>query len=143
MNSENEEKTGKKLEISEQPHRIRKKSQPDYEFFYEGIKETDRNWITAIFSFMKNRTGGEVVTILSVVALWRIVSSLIKEKSGLDGMTLTGCLAVSTMIFIIGLLAMLRVTKQKHAKNTQERKSKTSQSGVSTECPRNNGAAPR
>jgi len=116
--------------------------QPDYEFYETGVNEVERGWIKPILAFLNHRAGGEVVALVSILALWRIASELIKEKSGLDGITLAGCLAVTIMIFVIGLLAMLRATKAKHAEDTQENQSKKTQPRVGNKCENKNGATP-
>jgi undecaprenyl pyrophosphate phosphatase UppP len=79
---------------------------------------------------MKNRAGGVVVAVVAIYVLGRIASELI--KSGLNVMTFVGCLVIATMIFIVLLLATLRVTKNKHVENTQEDQNETSQFGDSS-----------
>ncbi len=92
---------------------------------------------------MKDRADGLVVAIVAILLLWRIATELIEQKSGLDAMTLAGCLAVATMIFVIGLLAMLRVTKAQYAKDTQENQSQKAQPRVGNERTNENGTTAR
>ncbi len=143
MDNRNEGQSGNGPRIPEQPFNGDRKSLPPYEFYQKGINEAGRGWVTAILAFMKNRTGGEVVAVVSILVLWRIASELIKEKSGLDSMTLVGCLAVAIMIFILGLLATIRVTKAKYAEDTQEKQGEKTQPGVGDERKKENGATPR
>lgn len=92
---------------------------------------------------MKDRADGAAVAVVAIVALWRIATELIEQKSGIDGMTLAGCLAVATMIFVIGLLAMFRVTKAQHPKDTEENESEKAQPGVGNERTNENGTTAR
>lgn len=110
------------------------RSRPPYEFYETGISEVGRGWIVALLAFLKNRAGGEVVAVVAILVLWRIASELIKEKSGLDGMALAGCLAVGIMIFVIGFLAMLRATKEPHVADSEKHESQKAKPGSSNEC---------
>ena len=143
MDNANEGHSGNGPRIPEQPSNGSGKGLPPYEFYQESINEAGRGWITAILAFMKDRAGGEVVAVVAILALWRIATELIRQKSGLDTMTLAGCLAVATLIFVIGLLAMLRVTKAKHAKDTQENESEKAQPRVGNERTNENGTTAR
>lgn len=142
MSDGNQEHNDSWPEISHKHSYDREKQRPDYKFYRKGINQAREEWITTILAFIQKRTGGEVVVLVAILALWRIASELIKERSSLYGMTLAGCLSVATMIFTIGLLAMLRVTKGKHAEDTQENQSKTPQPGVSNECQKEIGTTP-
>jgi len=84
-----------------------------------------------------------VVAAVAILALLGIAVELIKAKSGLDGMTLAGCLAVAMMIFIIGLLSMLRATKAQDAEDTQKNESEKAQPGTGNQRTHENGATAR
>lgn len=133
----------KKPEIPEQPFNGSRKLLPPYKFYQRGINEAGTIWIKPILAFMKDRAGGEVVAVVVILALWGVASEFIKGKSSLNIMALAGCLVVTTMIFVIGLLAMLRVTKAQYVEDTKENQSEKTQPGVGNECAKENGATPR
>jgi prolipoprotein diacylglyceryltransferase len=114
--------------------------QPPYELYEKGIIE--RGWIAPILSFLKNRGGGEVVAIAAIAALFGITIEFIRnKKDDPDKFTLVASLITAAMIFVIGLLAMLRATKVKNAEDTQEKQSQKTKSGISNECTHENGSS--
>lgn len=116
--------------------------QPHYEFYEKGINEIERGWIAPILSFLKNRGGGEVVAIAAIFALFGIAREFIRNKNDdPDKLTLVASLITAAMIFIIGLLAMLRATKVINAEDTQEKQSQKTQSGVGLERTHENGSS--
>lgn len=116
--------------------------QPPYELYKNGINEIERGWIALILSFLKNRGGGEVVTIAAILALFGITIEFIRNKNDdPDKLTLVASLITAAMIFIIGLLAMLRATKVRNAEDTQEKQSQKTQSGVGLERTHENGSS--
>ena len=117
-------------------------ARPQYEFYEAGVRESRTGWLSVIYGFFKDRTIPEIIAIVAVVALWRIADEFIKKGTGLDGMSLAGCLVTATMIFGIGLVALYRATKQYNAKTTQERQRKTTEFGVETGRPEQDGATP-
>ncbi|MBA7551583.1 hypothetical protein ES705_44129 [subsurface metagenome] len=117
---------------------------PPYELYKTGINEIERGWIAPILSFLKNRGGGEVVAIAAVLALFGIARELIRNKNDdPDKLTLVAALITTAMIFVIGLLAMLRATKVRNAENTQEKQSQKTQSGIGLERTHENGSSAR
>jgi len=117
---------------------------PPYELYKTGINEIGRGWIAPILSFLKNRGGGEVVAIAAILALFGIAREFIRNKNdGLDNLTLAASLITAAMIFVIGLLAMLRATKVSNVEDTQEKQSKKAQSGVSHKRTHENGSSTR
>lgn len=119
-------------------------SHPPYELYETSITEAGRAWIAPILAFLKNRGGGEVVAVVAILALWGIATEFIKKKSnGLDSITLAGSLLTAAMIFVIGLLAMLRATKAQDAEDTQQNESEKAQPGVGNERTDENGTTPR
>ena len=60
-----------------------------------------------------------------------------------DNLTFAASLITTAMIFIIGLLAMLRATKVRNAEDTQENQSHKAQSGVGHERTHENGSPAR
>lgn len=118
--------------------------QPSYEFYEKGINEIERGWIVPILSFLKNRAGGEVVAIAAIFALFGIAREFIKNKNDdPDNLTLAAPLITAAMIFVIGLLAMLRATKVLDVEDTQEKQSQKTQSGISNERTNENGSSER
>jgi len=118
--------------------------QPPYEFYEKGINEIERGWIAPILSFLKNRSGGEVVAIAAILALFGITREFIRNKNDdPDKLTLVASLITAAMIFVIGLLAMLRATKVRNAEDTQEKQSQKTQSGISYERTHKNGSSER
>jgi hypothetical protein len=118
--------------------------QPSYEFYEKGINEIEKGWIAPILSFLKNRSGGEVVSIAAILALFGISIEFIRNKSNdPDNLTLVAPLITAAMIFIIGLLAMLRATKVLDVADTQEKQSQKTQSGISNERTNENGGSTR
>jgi len=119
-------------------------TQPPYEFYETGINEIERGWIAPILSFLKNRGGGEVVAIAAVLALFGIAREFIRNKNDdPDRLTLVASLITAAMIFVIGLLAMLRATKVSNAEDTQEKQGQKTQSGIGLECTHENGSSAR
>ena len=85
-----------------------------------------------------------MVAVVAILALWGIATEFIKKKSnGLDSITLAGSLLTAAMIFVIGLLAMLRATKAQDAEDTQQNESEKAQPGAGNERTHENGATPR
>lgn len=118
--------------------------QPSYELYEKGINEIERGWIAPILSFLKNRGGGEVVTIAAIVALFGIAREFIRNNNdGLDNLTLIASLITTAMIFVIGLLAMFRATKVRNAEDTQEKQGQKTQSGIGLERTHKNGSSER
>jgi hypothetical protein len=118
--------------------------QPSYEFYEKGINEIERGWIAPILSFLKNRGGGEVVAIAAIFALFGIAREFIKNKNDdPDNFTLVASLITAAMIFVIGLLAMLRATKVRNAEDTQEKQGQKIKSGIGLECTHENGSSAR
>jgi len=117
---------------------------PSYEFYEKGINEIERGWIAPILSFLKNRSGGEVVAIAAIFALFGIAREFIKNKNDdPDNLTLAAPLIIAAMIFVIGLLAMVRATKVKNAEDTQEKQGQKTQSGIGLERTHENGSPAR
>jgi hypothetical protein len=118
--------------------------QPHYEFYEKGINGIERGWFAPILSFLKNRSGGEVVSIAAILALFGIAREFINNKNDdPDNLTLAASLITAAMIFVIGLLAMLRATKVLDVKDTQEKQSQKTQSGISNERTNENGSSAR
>jgi hypothetical protein len=144
MNRADHGQTDNGLEPRQQSSHGCGESRPPYELYETGISEVGRGWIAPILAFLKNRGGGEVVAVVAILALWGIATEFIKKNSNaLDSITLAGSLLTAAMIFVIGLLAMLRATKAQDAENTQESQSETPQPGVGNERTDENGATPR
>ena len=119
-------------------------ARPPYELYETGVNEIGRGWIAPILTFLKNRGGGEVVTIAAVLALFGIAREFIRNNNdGLDNLTLVASLITTAMIFVIGLLAMLRATKVRNAEDTQEKQSQKTQSGIGLERTHENGSSAR
>jgi|GEM_PF-3363038 len=118
--------------------------QPPYELYKTGINEIERGWIAPILSFLKNRGGGEVVAIAAIFALFGIAREFIKNKNDdPDNLTLAAPIITAAMIFVMGLLAMFRVTKVKNAEDTQEKQSQKTQFGIGLERTHENGSSAR
>ena len=132
------------LEPRQQSYHCCGQSRPPYELYETGINAVGRGWITSILAFLKNRGGGEVLAIVAILVLFGIAREFIRSrKDGFDSFALVGCLVTTAMIFVIGLLAMLRATKSKHAENTQEKQSEKTQPGVGNERTNENGDTTR
>ena len=115
-------------------------SRPSFEFYETGINEVTKG--SFLLAFLK-RGGGEAVSVIAILALCAIAREFIRSKNdGFDSFAIIGCLITTVMIFVIGLLAMLRATKSKHAKDTQENQSDKTQSGVGTKYTNENGNHP-
>ena len=136
--------TNSELESHQQSSHGRGGTHPPYELYKTGINEIGRGWIAPILSFLKNRGGGEVVTIAAVLALFGIAREFIRSKNdGLDNLTLVASLITAAMIFVIGLLAMLRATKVRNAEDTQEKQGQKTQSGIGLKRTQENGSSER
>lgn len=132
------------LEPRQQLYHCCGQSRPPYELYETGINEVGRSCIKSILAFLKNRGGGEVVAFVAILVLFGIAREFIRSrKDGFDSFALVGCLVTAAMIFLIGLLAMLRATKAKHAEDTQEKQSEKTQPGVGNKRTNENGTAPR
>ena len=142
MNKASKGQTNRVLESRQLSNHDGGGARPPYELYETGINEIGRGWIAPIFAFLKNRGGSEVVTIAAVLALFGIAREFIRNKDdGLDNLTLAASLITAAMIFVIGLLAMLRATKVRNAEDTQEKQSQKTQSGVSHERTHKNGSS--
>ena len=117
MDKASEGQTNHVLETRQQSYHSCVESQPSFEFYETGINEIVRG--SLIPAFLKRR-GSELVTVIAILALCAIAREFIRSNDGFDIFVLVGCLITTSMIFVIGLLAMLRATKSKHAKDTQE-----------------------
>jgi prolipoprotein diacylglyceryltransferase len=118
--------------------------QPPYELYKTGINEIERGLIAPILSFLRNRSGGEVVSIAAILALFGISIEFVRNKNNdPDKLTLVAALITAAMVFVIGLLAMLRATKVLDVEDTQEKQSQKTQSGVSHERTNENGNSAR
>jgi len=114
------------------------RGRPPYEFYHKGINQE------AIIAFLQNRAGGEVVAIVTILVLYLVTSLFIENKGKcFDGKTLVAYLVVSSMIFIIGLVATIRATKSKNVEDTQKNRRKTNKSEASNRCSQQNGSSPR
>ena len=134
--------TNSDLESRQQSSHDGGEIRPPYELYEKGIIE--RGWIAPILSFLRNRGGGEVVTIAAIFALFGIAREFIRNKNDEpDKLTLVASLITAAMIFIIGLLAMFRATKVRNAEDTQEKQGQKTQSGVGLERTHENGSSTR
>ncbi len=116
-------------------------SRPPYELYEKGVNEFERGWIGLVLAFLKDRSGGEVVTIAAILALFGIARAFIGNgNDGLDGLELIGALVAAALILAVAALAIRQTTKAKHATHTQENQSKETQSGVGVESPHEDGA---
>ncbi len=141
MGNKNERQSGNGPQIPEEPFNGGRQPFPPYEFYEKGVNEA--GWFTVILAFMENRTGGEVVAVVAILALFGIAKEFIRNRNDdFDGFALAGCLVSAAMIFALGLLAILRATKTKYAEETQEKQGKT-QPEVGDERENENGATPR
>ena len=141
MDKASEGQINNELEPRRQSYHGCRESRPSFEFYKTGINEIERG--SLITAFLK-RSGSELVTMIAILALCVIAREFIRSKNdGFDSFALVGCLITTSMIFVIGLLAMLRATKSKHAKDTQENQNDTAQSGVGTKYTNENGTYPR
>jgi hypothetical protein len=85
-----------------------------------------------------------VVAIAAIAALFGIAIEFIRNKNDdPDKFTLVASLITAAMIFIIGLLAMLRATKVRNAEDTQEKQGQKTQSGIGLERTHENGSSAR
>lgn len=85
-----------------------------------------------------------MVAVVAILVLFGIAREFIRSrKDGFDSFALVGCFITSAMIFLIGLLAMLRATKAKHAEDTQEKQSEKTQLRVGNERTHENGVTTR
>lgn len=85
-----------------------------------------------------------MVAIAAIVALFGIAREFIKNKNDdPDKLTLAAPIITAAMIFIIGLLAMLRATKVKNAEDTQEKQGQKTQPGTGLERTHENGSSTR
>jgi hypothetical protein len=143
MNQAPKGQTNSELESRQQSSHDGGGRQPHYEFYEKGINEIERGWIAPILSFLKNRGGSEVLAMAAILALFGIAREFIKNKNDdPDNLTLAAPLITAAMIFVIGLLAMLRATKVLDVKDTQEKQSQKTQSGISNERTNKNGSSP-
>ena len=142
MDKASEGQTNSELEPRQQSFYYGGGRQPPYEFYEKGINEIERGWIAPILSFLRNRSGGEVVAIAAIFALFGITREFIKNKNDdPDNLILAAPLITAAMIFVIGLLAMLRATKVLDVEDTQEKQSQKTQSGISNERTNTNGSS--
>jgi len=140
MDKTTEGQTNNELGPRQQSYHSCREPQPPFEFYETGINEIARG--SLITAFLK-RSGSELVTVIAILALCAIARDFIRSKNdGFDSFALVGCLILATMIFVIGLLAMLRATKANNAKDTQEKQSDETQSGVGTKYTNENGNHP-
>ena len=115
--------------------------EPPFEFYKTGINKVVRG--SSFLAFLNERRGGEAVAIIALLALCLVAREFIRSKNdGFDSFALVGSLITVAMIFIIGLLAMLRITKSKHAEDTQEKQSDKTQPGIGTKYTNENGNHP-
>ena len=129
-----------KEQINNAPE-IRRESRPPFEFYETGINKVIRS--SSLLAFLKEGRGGEAVAVIAILALCIIARDFIRSKNdGFDFFALIGCLITVAMIFVIGLLAMLRATKSKHAEDTQENQSYKTQPGVGKKRTNENGNHP-
>ncbi|MHC4477377.1 MAG: hypothetical protein ACYTEL_17150 [Planctomycetota bacterium] len=115
---------------------------PKYEFYEAGVHEPRTGWLSVVCGFLKGRADAAIIAGIAVVALWQIAEKLIEKGSGLDKLTLIGCLTIAAMIFVIGMAALFKATKQYNAQTTQECERQATQSGVEARGAQQDGAAP-
>ena len=85
-----------------------------------------------------------MVAIAAIFALFGIAREFIKNKNDdPDNLTLAAPIITAAMIFVMGLLAMFRVTKVKNAEDTQEKQSQKTQFGIGLERTHENGSSAR
>lgn len=141
MDKASEGQANNVLEPRQQSYHSCRESRPSFEFYETGINEIVRG--SLIHAFLK-RGGSELVTVIAILALCAIAREFIRSKNdGFDIFALVGCLITTSMIFVIGLLAMLRTTKSKHAKDTEKNQNDKAQPGVGDKHTNENGTYPR
>ena len=144
MDGTSEEQTNNGLESQQQTSHSCKEKRPPYELYEKGIEKVGKGWIQPILAFLTDRSGGEVVAITAILALFGIAREFIKNRNdGLDSLALIGSLVTAAMIFLIVVLAMPRTTKAKHVKDTQKDESQKTQPGIGRKRTHENGTIAR
>jgi hypothetical protein len=116
----------------------RTESLPDYAFWRDGLKEL--SWRDVAFDLIRYRSGGEIVAIAAIVALYFVASGFIHNRDNDPGIhRLIGPLAVAGMIFILGLSGLIVATRRKYAQNAEQSKGGAAESGDWERSPRENG----
>ena len=143
MDKTSDEKFYSELDSHQQSVHCSKDLQPPYEFYQTGIGNAENGILSSLFAFLKNRNGGEVVAVIAIIMLSGVAKEFIRNKNnGFDSFAIIGCFVIASMIFALGLLAMLRATKFNNAKNTQEKQGEETQPGISSERTNKNGNPP-
>jgi len=141
MNKTSDEKIINEPDCYRQSVNYSNGSEPPYEIYTDGIIEIEKGRLSSLLAFLIKRNGGEVVAAIAIIVLSGIAKEFISQKDdGFDGFALIGCFVIASMIFTLGLLAMLRATKFSHAKNTEEQQSEKTKPGISSERTDKNGA---
>ena len=144
MDGKAEGQTNNGLESRQQSSHSCRESRPPYEFYEKGIEKVGKGWIQPILAFLTDRSGGEVVAIAAILALFGIAREFIRNRNdGLDSFALIGSVVTIATIFLIVVLVMLRTVKAKHAKDTKENKSQKAQPGIGDERTHKNGTTTR
>jgi len=100
-----------------------KEAIPPYQFYARGITQPDAAWLAAMLGFLKDKGGGDLASVVSLLVLGRIACEAIRRLGqGPNGMLLAACIIAALMIFTIGLLAILRATKEHNVKSAKEDK---------------------
>jgi len=144
MDGTSEGQTNNGLEPRRHTSHSCKELRPRYELYEKGVENVAKGWMQPILAFLKDRSGGEVVAVAAIAALFGIAREFIRNRNdGLDSLALIGSLVTIATIFLIVVLEMLRTTKAKHAKDTQENESQKTQPGIGRKRTHENGTIAR
>ncbi|HLB73507.1 MAG TPA: hypothetical protein VJJ98_05775 [Sedimentisphaerales bacterium] len=142
MDGANEEHNDNRPEVARQFTAPSVQAPPPYDFYEQGVNRV--GWRTGILAAIEKGYGGHVVAVVAILTLGEIACELVKNQADrVDLMTLIGCLAVAAMVSVIGLLGMFWARKERHAENTEEDESQTTEPGVGSQGSNENGTAPR
>ena len=142
MDVKTEDKHNNEQDSCKQPFNCLKDIQPFFQFYENGIKEVEKNKLSYLWEFLKNRTSGELVVGFAIFCLSGIAKEFIRNRNnGFDVFAIIGFIITILMIFVLAFVALSQAINFNHAKSTKKQKDEKAQPGVGRECSNKNGNA--
>jgi len=98
---------------------------PPYDFYRAGIADFQGGWFSSLCQFLKDRSNLTVIVIASIIALTLIAVIFIIYGNDIY-VKLIGGIVVAAMIFVLGLIALLR---RSNGKSTEKKQRGSVESG--------------
>jgi hypothetical protein len=106
---------------------------PPYDFYRAGVVESQGGLFSSLCQFLKDRSNSTVVVIVAIIALGYVAGVFVKDGDA-NYVKLIGGITLGVLIFILGLLALLKAIRYKSGTNTEKRQRGSVESGSGQGC---------